>query len=228
MDIRRENLKKLLERFRSQRAFQDHAGVSQAQVSSILTGRRVMGADVARRIEQALSLPPYWMESEHAEAPTKFAQGNVGEYSKTVHVPRTEDGYDEAIDAELRSFIFDDMVLFGHSRGWNVIYKYAEHTPYGMLKPDLTMQKDDDILCVELKHAADSRNVQNQVNTILAQIMRYRVAGIKPVYAVLISADNEGQALTRLNMALTQAKSDDLIADFLMTSESYDFKKMIS
>lgn len=53
---RRNNLKRLLADYPTQRHFADAVGLSVAQVSHLLTGVREMGEEIARRIEEALKL----------------------------------------------------------------------------------------------------------------------------------------------------------------------------
>ncbi|MFZ1643128.1 MAG: helix-turn-helix transcriptional regulator [Candidatus Contendobacter sp.] len=59
---RRENLKRLLADYPTQRHFADAAGLSVAQVSHLVTGVREMGEEIARRIEQATGLEMGWMD----------------------------------------------------------------------------------------------------------------------------------------------------------------------
>lgn len=59
---RRENLRRLLCNYPTQRDFSEATGVAVAQISHILTGFREMGDVIARQIEGALSLPMLWMD----------------------------------------------------------------------------------------------------------------------------------------------------------------------
>jgi transcriptional regulator with XRE-family HTH domain len=72
--FRRVNLGNLIARYGGQRAFAERVGLSPAHVSQIMTGRRNVGDQVARRIEQALNRPPGWMDIDHS-----YAKDNVPE-----------------------------------------------------------------------------------------------------------------------------------------------------
>lgn len=73
-DIRRTNLRTLIERHGGQRAFGDAARIKNpAQISQWVNGLRnsktgkprLMSGSTARAIEEALSLPSGWMDTEH-------------------------------------------------------------------------------------------------------------------------------------------------------------------
>ena len=59
---RRDNLKRLLADYSTQRDFGEAVGLAGSQISHILTGRREMGDEIARRIEKALGKPLGWMD----------------------------------------------------------------------------------------------------------------------------------------------------------------------
>lgn len=59
---RRENLKRLLADYNTQRDFGNAVGLAVTQVSNIVTGVREMGEEIARRIESALGKPPGWLD----------------------------------------------------------------------------------------------------------------------------------------------------------------------
>ena len=59
---RRDNLKRLLADYPTQRHFAEAVGLSVAQVSHLVTGVREMGEEIARRIEEALGLEMGWMD----------------------------------------------------------------------------------------------------------------------------------------------------------------------
>ncbi|PVV05564.1 MAG: hypothetical protein B6D77_19125 [gamma proteobacterium symbiont of Ctena orbiculata] len=63
--IRKENLLAQIARFGSQRAFAEKAGLAPAHVSQMVTDRRNMGEDVARRIENNLELADGHMDLQH-------------------------------------------------------------------------------------------------------------------------------------------------------------------
>lgn len=63
--IRKSNLLAQIARFDSQRAFADRAGLVPTHVSQMVTGRRNMGDEVARRIERKLALPEGYMDIQH-------------------------------------------------------------------------------------------------------------------------------------------------------------------
>lgn len=75
-EIRRENLRTLIARHGGQRAFGDIAGIKNpAQISQWVNGLRnsktgkprVMSGATARAIEEALGLPPGWVDTSHGE-----------------------------------------------------------------------------------------------------------------------------------------------------------------
>ena len=59
---RRENLRRLLCNYPTQRDFSEATGLAVAQISHILTGFREMGDVIARQIEGALHLPILWLD----------------------------------------------------------------------------------------------------------------------------------------------------------------------
>ncbi len=63
--IRKENLLALIARFGSQRALARKAGLVPAHVSQMVTERRNMGDEVARRIEKNLNLADGHMDLQH-------------------------------------------------------------------------------------------------------------------------------------------------------------------
>ncbi|MES9991576.1 MAG: helix-turn-helix transcriptional regulator [Candidatus Thiodiazotropha sp.] len=63
--IRKANLLHQIARFDSQRAFADKAGLVPAHVSQMVTNRRKMGDEVARRIEKNLDLADGHMDLQH-------------------------------------------------------------------------------------------------------------------------------------------------------------------
>lgn len=63
--IRKSNLLTQIDRFGSQRAFADQAGLAPAHVSQMVTDRRNMGDEVARRIEKNLDLAEGYMDLQH-------------------------------------------------------------------------------------------------------------------------------------------------------------------
>ncbi|WP_316365545.1 helix-turn-helix transcriptional regulator [Candidatus Thiodiazotropha sp. CDECU1] len=65
--IRKENLLAQIARFGSQRAFADKAGLAPAHVSQLVTDRRNMGDEVARRIEKNLNLTDGYMDLQHQQ-----------------------------------------------------------------------------------------------------------------------------------------------------------------
>lgn len=66
---RRNNLKRLLADYRTQREFGAAAGLSVNQISHILNGVREMGEEIARRIESALGKPLGWMDADPDQEP---------------------------------------------------------------------------------------------------------------------------------------------------------------
>lgn len=63
--IRKENLLAQIARFGTQRAFAEQAGLATAHVSQMVTNRRQMGDEVARRIEKKLNLTDGYMDLQH-------------------------------------------------------------------------------------------------------------------------------------------------------------------
>jgi plasmid maintenance system antidote protein VapI len=63
--IRKSNLLAQIDRFGSQRAFAEQAGLAPAHVSQMVTDRRNMGDEVARRIEKNLDLSDGYMDLQH-------------------------------------------------------------------------------------------------------------------------------------------------------------------
>jgi SOS-response transcriptional repressor LexA len=88
-DIRRQNLRRLLKKFRFDREMADMAGLNPKHLSQMKTGKRDIGHDVARRIESAMKLPAGWMDTAPdgvSESVTKLLQ-NRGLLEQTVAVP---------------------------------------------------------------------------------------------------------------------------------------------
>ncbi|MBT3046419.1 MAG: hypothetical protein AB2728_15295 [Candidatus Thiodiazotropha sp.] len=65
--IRKANLLAQIARFGSQRAFAEEAGLVPAHVSQMVTERRNMGDEVARRIEKNLNLADGYMDLQHQQ-----------------------------------------------------------------------------------------------------------------------------------------------------------------
>ncbi|MES9969046.1 MAG: helix-turn-helix transcriptional regulator [Candidatus Thiodiazotropha sp.] len=63
--IRKSNLLAQIDRFGSQRAFAERADLAPAHVSQLVTERRNMGDEVARRIERNLNLEEGHMDIQH-------------------------------------------------------------------------------------------------------------------------------------------------------------------
>jgi plasmid maintenance system antidote protein VapI len=63
--IRKDNLLAQIARFGTQRAFAEEAGLAPAHVSQMVTERRQMGDEVARRIEKNLNLTDGYMDLQH-------------------------------------------------------------------------------------------------------------------------------------------------------------------
>ena len=61
-EIRRECLRRLVDGYPSQRQFAEAVGLSPAQLNQLLGGYREMGDSVARRIESALGLVPFFFD----------------------------------------------------------------------------------------------------------------------------------------------------------------------
>jgi DNA-binding transcriptional regulator YdaS (Cro superfamily) len=66
--IRKENLLAQIARFGTQRAFAEQAGLAPAHVSQMVTDRRQMGDEVARRIEKNLNLTEGYMDLQHGQS----------------------------------------------------------------------------------------------------------------------------------------------------------------
>ncbi|MGD8911445.1 MAG: hypothetical protein PVJ68_01710 [Candidatus Thiodiazotropha sp.] len=66
--IRKDNLLTQIARFGSQRAFAEQAGLAPAHVSQMVTDRRQMGDEVARRIERNLNLADGHMDLQHRQS----------------------------------------------------------------------------------------------------------------------------------------------------------------
>ena len=75
--IRQRNLQSLLAQYDSQTELAEKIGTLQGRVSDFLSGRRNIGAQMARRIEQAHQLPHGWMDMDHAGAGTADAADAV-------------------------------------------------------------------------------------------------------------------------------------------------------
>ena len=63
-EIRRENLIRLVHSYKSQRQFAQSVGLVPSHASQLLSGKREMGEEVARRIEEALGMPDGFMSLE--------------------------------------------------------------------------------------------------------------------------------------------------------------------
>ncbi|MBT3032975.1 MAG: hypothetical protein AB2669_16735 [Candidatus Thiodiazotropha endolucinida] len=63
--IRKSNLLAQIDRFGSQREFAERVGLAPAHVSQLVTDRRNMGDEVARRIERNLDLADGYMDLQH-------------------------------------------------------------------------------------------------------------------------------------------------------------------
>ena len=86
---RRENLKRLLANYPTQRHFADAVGLSVAQVSHLVTGVREMGEEIARRIEQTLGFEMGFMDREVDASGEGYSVNGVSPLS--LHLAREID-----------------------------------------------------------------------------------------------------------------------------------------
>ena len=89
---RRNNLKRLLADYPTQRHFADAVGLSVAQVSHLLTGFREMGEEIARRIEEALKLEMGWMDRDADASLSDAVRGADGGYRVNSPTGRSKRG----------------------------------------------------------------------------------------------------------------------------------------
>lgn len=77
-EVRRQNLLNLLANYSTNSQFADRCDLAPAHVSQMKTGRRDMGDQVARRVEDQLSLGHGWMDHNHAADTALNAQATDG------------------------------------------------------------------------------------------------------------------------------------------------------
>jgi plasmid maintenance system antidote protein VapI len=92
--IRKSNLLAQIDRFGSQRAFAEQAGLAPAHVSQMVTDRRNMGDEVARRIEKNLDLSEGYMDVQHQ------SEGYPG-YEYAGHRTKVADNDSDALHSML-------------------------------------------------------------------------------------------------------------------------------
>ena len=63
--LRKDNLKRLIEKHGSQSAFGKAIKTSSTYISHILNGRRNLGPVLCRKIEKSLGIANDWMDSKH-------------------------------------------------------------------------------------------------------------------------------------------------------------------
>jgi len=63
--IRMDNMRRLIKQSGNQRLFAERADINPAYVSQMMTGRRDMGEEVARKIDRAFGKAAGWMDQNH-------------------------------------------------------------------------------------------------------------------------------------------------------------------
>ncbi|MGH8562739.1 MAG: helix-turn-helix domain-containing protein [Gammaproteobacteria bacterium] len=105
LDIRVQNLRRLISEYGQQRLLADAAGMNPSHLSQILTGRRGLGENLARRIEETLGLPHLWLDQGDHSRQMPLAPSlreEAGDYDLgTLRLAR-----------EIRSLPLQDRALF--------------------------------------------------------------------------------------------------------------------
>lgn len=201
-NARRENLQRLLKHFGSQRKVANMLSISQSQISSILSGAREMGADVARRIEQAMNMPPYSFDDPIAEfnAPSSVTT----DYEQVI------------IDA-------------AWAKGWEAVTAFKHRTPLGSVQPDITLQRGDaELLCFEIVYDIKAEASQNSIDKILAMSIKYEMARLKPTVVVIVGTPADGLPFLRWDAALSYLHSHHKISDYVITNDPREITAMIT
>lgn len=76
-EIRRDNLIRLAQSYKSKRKFASDMGLAPAHMNQLLSGARDMGEEVARRIEDALGLTPGSISTEPGTNPLSLIKDEL-------------------------------------------------------------------------------------------------------------------------------------------------------
>ena len=76
-EIRRDNLIRLAQSYKSKRKFASDMGLAPAHMNQLLSGARDMGEEVARRIEDALGLTPGSISTEPGTNPLSLIKDEM-------------------------------------------------------------------------------------------------------------------------------------------------------
>lgn len=68
-EIRRDNLKRIIKKIGSQQIFAAKIGITQGQVSQLVTGRGQLGEKLSRKIEMKLGLDKYYLDGGNIKSP---------------------------------------------------------------------------------------------------------------------------------------------------------------
>jgi transcriptional regulator with XRE-family HTH domain len=79
-DTRLRNLRRLIAQYDRQRLFADAAEMNPSHLSQIVTGRRGLGENLARRIEETLGLPHLWLDQRDGVPPAPSLREQAGDY----------------------------------------------------------------------------------------------------------------------------------------------------
>lgn len=169
-EIRRENLKKLIEKFsKTNKEFSEKAGKTPQQISQILSGARNMGEKIARDIEQKIGIETGYLDIDHNV-------DSLGTAVKTKRIPllswvRAGDPHDTGDNDYSETMIVGEYIpdgCFGlRVKGDSMIPEFKEGDPI-IINPNLCKKPGDFVI-------ARVCSVSGDCETTLKQ---YAVVGI--------------------------------------------------
>jgi transcriptional regulator with XRE-family HTH domain len=231
---RRENLRRLLNKYGSQKELARVTGLVAAHVSQIMGGKRNVGHGAAKRIEQQLELAAGWMDRSdplpgESPMPPALTRG-------THIVPRTlaeppnlqgnaeqGAGHDEvSIDPILRK-VLDQ--LEGHGKTYeNIRLDGLVNSLFGYFRVDILV----DDLAIDIFHVSGT-NEQASIDRALARMVKIKHATPHLRYIVIFSPTEDNPpdrwsalSIPRLRKVLSIAIKEEGKGDFAILTSPQD------
>jgi hypothetical protein len=236
--IRRDNLRRLLSKYGSQKELARVSGLVPAHISQMLGGKRNVGNGAATRIEQRLELAAGWMDcSEPITDGQKF---------KSITAPQVKnweadrltarsgapgsgevacDSDEVCIDPVVRNVLAQ---LENHGKTYeNIRLDGLVNSLFGIFRVGVLV----DNLAIDIFHIS-STNEQPIIDRVLARLLKMRHATPRLAYIVILSPI-EGQAansddrwnslvVPRLNSVLEAAVSKEGLIGFAVLASAQD------
>jgi hypothetical protein len=235
--IRRDNLRRLLNKYGSQKGLASVTGLVPAHISQIMGGKRNVGHGAAKRIEQRLELVAGWMDRNDplpGEPPMHPALTRV-----THIVPRTpaepsnlQGGVEQASDQD--EVNIDPIVrkvldqLEGQGKTYeNIRLDGLVNSLFGIFRVDILV----DDLAIDIFHVS-ATNEQSSIDRALARMLKIKHATPHLRYIVIFSPTDASSnnsadrwvslSIPRLRMVLSKIKDAEGLGGFAILTSHQD------